>query len=99
LKVSLGTEARYIGLLGSKRKKALLFKTLKEEGFAQREIDRVITPVGLSIGSVTPEEIAISIMAQIIKNRRENARQGLSNPPCSRFIEEDGTIKTTPSHS
>ena len=97
LKVALGTKARFIGLLGSKRKKALLFKTLKEEGFTQRDIDRVIIPVGLSIGSVTPEEIAISIMAQIIKYRRENAHQGLSNPPCSRFIEEDGTIKTTPS--
>lgn len=99
LKVALGTKARFIGLLGSKRKKALLFKTLKEEGFTQRDIDRVIIPVGLSIGSVTPEEIAISIMAQIIKYRRENAHQGLSNPPCSRFIEEDGTIKTTPSPS
>ena len=99
LKVALGTKARYIGLLGSKRKKALLFKTLKEEGSAQRDVDRIITPVGLSIGSVTPEEIAISIMAQIIKYRRENVYQGLSNPPCSRFIEEDGTAKTTPSPS
>jgi xanthine dehydrogenase accessory factor len=99
LKVALGTKARYIGLLGSKRKKALLFKTLKEEGFAQRDIDRVITPIGLSIGSVIPEEIAISIMAQIIKYRRENVHQGLSSPPCSRFIEEDGTAKTTPSPS
>jgi xanthine dehydrogenase accessory factor len=99
LKVALGTKARYIGLLGSKRKKALLFKTLKEEGFAQRDVDRIITPVGLSINSVTPEEIAISIMAQIIKYRRENVYQGLSNPPCSRFIEEDGTAKTTPSPS
>jgi xanthine dehydrogenase accessory factor len=99
LKVALRTKARYIGLLGSKRKKALLFKTLKEEGFARRDVDRIITPVGLSIGSVTPEEIAISIMAQIIKHRRENVHQGLSNPPCSRFIEEDGTAKTTPSPS
>jgi xanthine dehydrogenase accessory factor len=99
LKVALGTKARYIGLLGSKRKKALLFKTLKEEGSAQRDVDRIITPVGLSINSVTPEEIAISIMAQIIKYRRENVYQGLSNPPCSRFIEEDGTAKTTPSPS
>src|SRR4030043_1766800 len=88
LKAALSTEAGYIGLLGSKRKKALLFKTLKDEGFSQKDVDRVITPVGLSIGSVTPEEIAISIMAQIIKHRRENAHPGLSNPPCSRFIEE-----------
>lgn len=99
LKAALKTEARYIGLMGSKRKRALLFKTLREEGFSQADIDRVITPVGLPIGSVTPEEIAISIMAQIIKYRREHASQSFSNPPCSRFIEEDGTIKTTPSSS
>ncbi len=97
LKAVLRTEAGYIGLLGSKRKKALLFKTLKDEGFSQTDVDRIITPIGLSIGSVTPEEIAISIMAQIIKHRRENASPGFSNPPCSRFIEEDGAAQTTPS--
>jgi xanthine dehydrogenase accessory factor len=97
LKAALKTEAGYIGLLGSKRKKALLFKTLKDEGFSQTDIDRVIIPVGLPIGSVTPEEIAISIMAQIIKYRRENASPGLSDPSCRRFIEEDGSAQTTPS--
>ena len=96
LKASLKTEAKYIGLLGSKRKRALLFKTLREEGFSQADIERVITPVGLSIGSVTPEEIAVSIMAQIIKYRREHASQSFSNPPCSRFVEEDGAAQATP---
>lgn len=96
LKAALKTEARYIGLLGSKRKKALLFKTLRDEGFSQTDIERVITPVGFPIGSVTPEEIAISIMAQIIKYRREHASPGLSDSSCSRFIEEDGSAKTTP---
>jgi xanthine dehydrogenase accessory factor len=97
LKAALRTEAGYIGLLGSKRKKALLFKTLKDEGFSQTDVDRIITPIGLPIGSVTPEEIAISIMAQIIKHRREHASQGFSNPPCGRFVEEDGAAQTTPS--
>jgi xanthine dehydrogenase accessory factor len=69
LKSALHTEAKYIGLLGSRRKKALLFSTLKKEGFQERDIGRVITPVGLPIGSVTPGEIAISIMAQIIQHR------------------------------
>ncbi|HYA11482.1 MAG TPA: XdhC/CoxI family protein [Thermodesulfovibrionales bacterium] len=96
LKAGLKTEAGYIGLLGSKRKKALLFKTLRDEEFSQTDIDRVITPVGLPISSVTPEEIAISIMAQIIKYRREHASPGLSDSSCSRFIEEDGPAKTTP---
>ena len=97
LKAALRTEAGYIGLLGSKRKKALLFKTLKDEGFSQTDVDRIITPIGLPIGSVTPEEIAISIMAQIIKYRREHASQGFSNPLCGRFVEEDGAAQTTPS--
>ena len=70
LKAALRTEAGYIGLLGSKRKKALLFDTLRKDGFSQEDVNRVITPVGISIGSVTPEEIAVSIMAQIIRHRR-----------------------------
>jgi xanthine dehydrogenase accessory factor len=96
LKSSLKTEAQYIGLLGSKRKRALLFKTLREEGFSQTDIERVITPVGLPIGSVTPEEIAVSIIAQIIKYRREHVSEGFSNPPCGRFVEENGAAQANP---
>ncbi len=90
LKSVLRTGANYIGLVGSRRKRALLFKTLKDEGFSPDDISRVITPVGLSIGSVTPEEIAISIMAQIIERRRENGVQGIGGPPCSGLSEKDG---------
>ena len=97
LKSSLKTEAGYIGLLGSKRKKALLFKTLREEGFSEKDINRVITPVGLAIGSVTPEEIAISIMAQMIQYRRGNADSGFSHSSCSRIVKEDRTVKTASS--
>lgn len=97
LRAALMTEARYVGLLGSKRKKALLFKTLRGEGFSDDAIGRVVTPVGLSIGSVTPEEIAISIMAQIIQHRRGHASLRVSDSSCSRLIEEDGADETTPS--
>ncbi|MBI5056109.1 MAG: XdhC family protein [Nitrospirae bacterium] len=97
LRAALKTEACYVGLLGSRRKKALLFKTLRDEGHSEEAVSRIITPVGLSIGSVTPEEIAISIMAQIIQHRRENALSGLSDLSCSRLIKEDGPIETTPS--
>jgi len=69
LKAALHTDAEYIGLLGSKRKKSLVLKNLETEGFARHDIERVIIPIGLPIGSVTPEEIAISIMAQIIQMR------------------------------
>ena len=97
LKAALNTEARYIGLMGSRRKKALLFKTLKREGFSEDEIRRVIVPVGLPIGSVTPEEIAISILAQIIQLRRGHVSSGLGNSSCSGLVQADGEDKTAPS--
>ncbi len=96
LKAALRTKAQYIGLLGSKRKKAVLFRSLEDAGFSQNDIRRVIVPVGLPIGSVTPEEIAISIMAQIIQHRRENVPIRLGTAPCSRLVEEDGPAQTTP---
>lgn len=97
VKASLRTKARYIGLLGSRRKKALLFRALGEAGFSQDDIDRVHIPVGLPINSVTPEEIAVSIMAQVIQKRRQNAVSGVSRSSCSRLGEEDGTTETAPS--
>ncbi len=93
LRAALRTRARYLGLLGSRRKRALLFKTLAEEGFSEEDIQRIIIPVGLAIGSVTPDEIAVSIMAQIIQKRRENAASGISRSSCSRIGKEDGTAE------
>jgi xanthine dehydrogenase accessory factor len=72
LRSALKTGACYIGLVGSRRKRQLLFETLRGEGFSDGDVQRIIIPVGLAIGSVTPEEIAISIMAQIIQKRRGN---------------------------
>lgn len=94
LKEALGTDARYIGLLGSRLKRALIFKTLEDAGFPKDLLDRVLTPAGLPIGSVTPEEIAISIMAQVIQYRRGHALAGLGDSPRCRLIQEDGTAQT-----
>jgi xanthine dehydrogenase accessory factor len=96
LKTALRTDARYIGLVGSRRKRALLFKTLSDEGFSENDIGRVIIPVGLPIHSTTPEEIAISIVAQMIQQRRTCAHEGYSLVLHGRFIEEDGAVKTAP---
>jgi xanthine dehydrogenase accessory factor len=97
VKAALKTKAGYIGLLGSGRKKALLTRKLGEEGFTGADISRVIIPVGLDIGSVSPEEIAVSIMAQIIRQRSDhgNGRRGHSS--CSRVVNEDGTVKAASS--
>jgi xanthine dehydrogenase accessory factor len=67
----LATEAGFIGLLGSRRKAVVLFATLEEEGFTAAQRERVVTPVGLDIGGQTPEEIAVSIVAQLIKLQRQ----------------------------
>ncbi|MBL0225073.1 MAG: XdhC family protein [Geobacteraceae bacterium] len=65
----LAGEAGFIGLLGSRRKRETLLQTLEAEGFDAAQRARVITPVGLDIGAQTPEEIAVSIVGQLIKIR------------------------------
>lgn len=66
----LASEAGFIGLLGSRRKRETLLKTLEEEGFDTAQRARVVTPVGLDIAAQTPEEIAVSIIGQLIAIRR-----------------------------
>ena len=59
-------DVKYLGVLGSKAKMATLMKELKEEGFPADKLDRIHTPIGIPIKSRTPEEIAVSIAAEII---------------------------------
>ena len=63
------TNARYIGLLGSRRKTVLIAERLREEGVSQERIDAVHAPVGLDLGGRTPAEIALSVLAQITAER------------------------------
>jgi xanthine dehydrogenase accessory factor len=65
----LGTEAGFIGLLGSRRKRETLLQILAEEGFDADQRGRIVTPVGLEIGAQTPEEIAVSVVGQLIARR------------------------------
>ena len=67
--------ARYVGMIGSKRKTIGIFRELQKEGLAAQLFDRVHAPIGLDIGAVTPEEIAISITAELIANRRRVERE------------------------
>lgn len=62
----LDKDFKYFGVLGSKAKMAVLLKTLKNEGFSAERLARIHTPIGLPINSHTPEEIAVSIAAEII---------------------------------
>ena len=66
---------RYLGMLGSRRKVALTAKVLREWGITDEQIEKVRAPVGLSIGADTPEEIAVSVVAEMISVRRAGSRR------------------------
>lgn len=70
LRWAVQTNARYIGMIGSKRKIIAIFHTLVEEGVGEDRFERVHAPVGLDIGAVTPEEIAVAVTAELIAARR-----------------------------
>jgi xanthine dehydrogenase accessory factor len=65
-----GPEPAYTGMIGSRRRVAIVMSQLEDEGFDAQRIARVHAPIGLKIGAQTPSEIAISIMAQIIEVKR-----------------------------
>jgi xanthine dehydrogenase accessory factor len=70
LRWAVTTQARYIGMIGSKRKFIEISKVLEGEGVPPERLERVHSPVGLDIGALTPEEIAVSIVAEMIAVRR-----------------------------
>jgi len=70
LEQALKTPARYVGMIGSRRKTLTILEKLREQGVPQDQLDRVYSPIGLSVGAVTPEEIALSIVCELVKIRR-----------------------------
>lgn len=74
----------YVGMMGSRKKVAATRQRLEQEGFSQKLIDSVHSPIGLSIGAETPAEIAVSVVAELIQCRRE---LGLQAPLEADFIQ------------
>lgn len=70
LEKAVKTEARYVGMIGSKKKTTTILKRLQEKGIPQEALRRVYSPIGISIGAVTPQEIALSIVCELTKIRR-----------------------------
>src|SRR5450432_1081497 len=64
------TQARYVGMIGSKRKVLSVYKALEKEGYHMEEFERVFAPMGLDIGALSPEEIAVSIVGELVAVRR-----------------------------
>jgi xanthine dehydrogenase accessory factor len=74
LRWAVQTQARYIGMIGSKRKTVAIYKELQKEGLSPQLFERVHAPVGLDIGAITPEEIAVAITAELVAIRRHAER-------------------------
>jgi len=81
LRWAVDTPAFYIGMIGSRRKVQFIYHKLRNEGVSDEQLSRVHAPVGLNIGAATPEEIAISVVAEMVAeiHRIEAARALMSN--------------------
>ena len=90
LEQALATPAHYIGMIGSKRKVLTTFEHLVERGHSIEELKRVHAPIGINIGAVSPAEIAISIIAELISLRRRGpgSRDGSMSFAASEILSE-----------
>jgi xanthine dehydrogenase accessory factor len=75
---AVATHADYIGLIGSKRRTNIVLNRLRQTGANEAQVTRVHAPIGLDIGAVTPEEVALAILAEIIAERRGGKGGSLS---------------------
>lgn len=87
---ALQTPACYIGLLGSRRKKSAMKSYLTAKGITVEGMERIVTPVGLDIAAQTPEEIAVSIVAQLIQIRRTGDYARVSDSAGGRPFPKNG---------
>ena len=87
LRAIIDSPAAYIGMIGSQRRVWAVFKLLHQEGVPAEKLARVYAPIGMDLGGGTPEEIALSIMAEITMVRRGGSGRVLSQPLRSRYME------------
>jgi xanthine dehydrogenase accessory factor len=78
MRASITTQAVYLGLIGSKRRTKIVLDRLRQAGATEAQIQRVHAPIGLDIGAVTPEEVALAILAEIVAERRGGKGTSLS---------------------
>jgi xanthine dehydrogenase accessory factor len=78
LRAVIATDVDYIGLIGSKRRTNIVLQRLRENAATEERLKRVHAPVGLDIGAVTPEEVALAIMAEVVAVRRGGEGGSLS---------------------
>jgi xanthine dehydrogenase accessory factor len=79
LRAAIAARPDYIGMIGSKRRTNIVLEKMREEGADEVELKKVRAPIGLDIGAVSPEEVALSILAEIVAERRGGSGAPLSN--------------------
>jgi len=79
LRAALVAEPDYIGMIGSRRRTNIVLEKLLEEGFSADQLKKVRAPIGLDIGAVSPEEVALAILAEIVAERRGRLGGALSS--------------------
>ena len=79
LRAAIESKPDYVGMIGSKRRTNIVLDKLREEGADENELKKVRAPIGLDIGAVSPEEVALSILAEIVAERRGGEGAPLSN--------------------
>lgn len=79
LRAAVETRPDYVGMIGSKRRTNIVLEKLREEGADERELKKVRAPIGLDIGAVSPEEVALAILSEIVAERRGGSGARLSD--------------------
>ena len=79
LRAAIESKPDYVGMIGSKRRTNIVLDKLREEGADENELKKVRAPIGLDIGAVSPEEVALSILAEIVAERRGGKGAPLSS--------------------
>jgi xanthine dehydrogenase accessory factor len=78
MRAVVATNPDYVGLIGSKRRTSIVINRLRETGASEEQLSRIHAPIGLDIRAVTPEEVALAILAEIVAQRRGGAGGSLS---------------------
>jgi xanthine dehydrogenase accessory factor len=78
LRAALAANPDYVGMIGSKRRTNIVLEKLREEGMDEAQLKKVRAPIGLDIGAVSPEEVALAILAEIVAERRSGKGGSLS---------------------
>ncbi len=91
LRLVLNSDARYIGMIGSTRRVLVVYRRLISEGFAPELLGKVYAPIGLDFGALTPEEIGLAIVAEMISVKRGGAARSLRLQEWRRYLTSSAT--------